>query len=59
MFVRKPIGMIPLGRPKRRWEDHAKMRLKEARCEGVDWVHCRALVNKVMNLRFHESREIF
>jgi hypothetical protein len=54
----KPEGKIPLGRPKRRWEDNIKMDLQEVGCKGMDWIELardrnrwRALVNAVMNLR--------
>jgi hypothetical protein len=56
--VGKPEGKIPLGRPRRRWEDDIKMDLQEVRCGGMDWVELvqdrdrrRALVNAVMNIR--------
>jgi hypothetical protein len=49
---------LPLGRPRRRWEDNIKMDLREVGCGGADWVDLaqdrdrwRALVYKVMNLR--------
>jgi hypothetical protein len=49
---------IPLGRPRRRWEDNIKTDLQEVRCGGVDWIQLAqdrdrwwALVNAVMNLR--------
>ena len=29
VLVRKPDGKSPLGRPRRRWEDHIKMVLQE------------------------------
>jgi hypothetical protein len=58
VLVGKPEGKRPLGRPRRRWEDHIKMDPKEVGCEGVDWTKLagdrnrwRALVNAVMNLR--------
>jgi len=58
VLVGKPEGKIPLGRPKRRWEDNIKMDIQEMGCEGIDWIdlaedrdRCRALVNAVMNLR--------
>jgi hypothetical protein len=58
IFVGKPEGRRPLGRPRRRWVDNIKMVLREIGCDGVDWVdvaqdrgHWRALVNTVMNLR--------
>jgi hypothetical protein len=48
----------PLGRPRRRWEDHIKMDLQEVGCGGMDWIglaqdrdRWRALVNAVINLR--------
>jgi hypothetical protein len=54
----KPEGKIPLGRPRRRWEDNIKMDLLEVGCEGLDWIELaqdrdrwRAVVNAVMNLR--------
>ena len=57
-LVGKPEGKIPLGRPRRRWEDTIKIDLQEAGCEGMDWIDLaqdterwRALVNGVMNLR--------
>jgi hypothetical protein len=38
VLVGKPEGKIPLGRPKRRWEDNIKLDLLEVGCEGVDWI---------------------
>ena len=58
VLVGKPEGKRPLGRPRRRWEDHIKMDLQEVGCGGMDWIEqaqdrdrWRALVNAVMNLR--------
>jgi len=58
VFVGKPEGKRPLGRPRRRWEDNIKMNLQEVACGGMDWSELtqdrdrwRALVNAVMNLR--------
>ena len=52
-------GKIPLGRPRRRWEDNIKMDLQEVGCGDMDWIELaqdmdrwRALVNTVMSLRF-------
>ena len=54
----KPEGKIPLGRPRRRWEDNIKTDLEEVGCGGTDWIELaqdrdrwRALVNAAMNLR--------
>jgi hypothetical protein len=54
----KPEGKIPMGRPRRRWEDNNKMDLQEVECGCMGWIELaqdrdrwRALVNAVMNLR--------
>jgi hypothetical protein len=56
IFVRRPEGRRPLGRPRRRWEDNIKMGLREIGFGDVDLIHWaqdrdrwRALVNNVMN----------
>jgi hypothetical protein len=58
LFVRKPEGKIPLGRPRRIWADNNKMNLLEIGWGGVcciglaqDRDKWRALMNAVMNLR--------
>jgi hypothetical protein len=59
VFVGKPKGKRPLGRPRRRWEDRISMDLGEAgRAGGVKWIYLaqgsdrwRAVVNAVMNFR--------
>jgi hypothetical protein len=58
LFVGKPEGKRPLGRPRHRWVDNIKMDLLEIGWGGVDWIGLaqdrnkwRALVNVVMNLR--------
>jgi len=38
VWVGKPEGKRPLGRPRRIWEDNIKMDLQEVRCVGVDWI---------------------
>jgi hypothetical protein len=38
VLVGKPEGRRPLGRPRRRWEDGARMGLWEIGLEGVDWI---------------------
>ena len=56
--VGKPEGKRPLGRPRRRWEDHIKMDLEEVGRGCGDWMELaqdrdrwRALVSTVMNFR--------
>jgi hypothetical protein len=58
VFVRRPEGKRPLGRPSRRWEDNIKMDLRDIRIDGANWIRLaqdrvqwRAFVNTVMNLR--------
>jgi hypothetical protein len=56
--VEKPEGKTPLGRPRRRWVDNLKMKLREIGWDGMDWIDLAqwnkwsSLVNTVMNLRF-------
>jgi hypothetical protein len=57
-LVEKPEGKIPLGRPRRKWEDNIKMDLQEVECWFMGWIKLaynrnrrRALVTVVMNLR--------
>jgi len=38
VWVGKPEGKRPLGRPRRRWEDYIKIDLKEVECGGMDWI---------------------
>jgi len=56
-FGGKPERKRSLGRPKRRWEDNAKLNVQEVGCGGIDWIELaqdvdswRVLVNAVMNL---------
>ena len=58
VWVEKPEGNRPLGRPRRRCKDNIKMDLQEVGCGGMDWIElaqvwdrCWALVNVVMNIR--------
>jgi hypothetical protein len=37
VFMGKPEGKRPLGRPRHRWEDGIRMDLREI-CRGVDWI---------------------
>jgi len=38
VLVGTPEGKIPLGRPRRGWEDNIKIDLKEVGCGGMDWI---------------------
>jgi hypothetical protein len=38
VLVGKPEGKIPLGRPRRKWEDGIRMDLREIGLGGVDWI---------------------
>jgi hypothetical protein len=58
LLVGKPEGVIPLGRPRRRWVDNIRTDLGEVAWGDVDWIglvqdrnRWIALVNWVLNLR--------
>jgi hypothetical protein len=58
VWVGKPEGRRPMGRPRRRWEDNIKRDLREVGAGGGDSMEraqdrdrWRALVNTVMNFR--------
>jgi hypothetical protein len=58
ILVGRPEGRIPLGRPRRRWEDNIKMDLGEIGIDGANWIRLaqdrvqwRAFVDTVMNLQ--------
>jgi len=38
VLMGKREGTIPLGRPRRRWEDNIKMDLQEVGYVGMDWI---------------------
>ena len=38
VLVGKPEGKIPLGKPRRWWEDNIKLDLQEVGCWGMDWI---------------------
>jgi hypothetical protein len=38
VLVGKPEGKIPLGRPRRRWEDGIRMNLREIGRGSVEWI---------------------
>jgi hypothetical protein len=57
VFLGKPEGKRPLGRPRHRWEDNIKIDF-QAGFGGVDWIELaqdrdrwRALVNVVLNIQ--------
>ena len=65
VLVGKPEGKIPLGRPRRRWEDNIKMDLQEVEGGCGDWMELAqdrdrwwALVSTVRNLRVPKMRGI-
>jgi len=56
IFVGKPEGRRPLGRPKRGWENNIKMDLQEVGCGGIEWIELaqfrdrwRTIVSALMN----------
>jgi hypothetical protein len=65
IFVGKPEGKRPMGRPRHKWVTSIKMALREIGWDGVDWIDMaqdligmaqdrnqwRPLVNTVLNLR--------
>jgi hypothetical protein len=58
LFVGKPEGKRPLGKPRRRWIDNIKMDRLEIGVSVVNWIglaqdryRWRALVNALMNLQ--------
>jgi hypothetical protein len=58
VFVGRPEGKRPLGRPRRRWEDDIKMDLRETGIDGAnrirlahDRIQWRAFVNTAINFR--------
>jgi hypothetical protein len=63
VWVGKPEGKRPLGRPRRKREDGIRMDLREIGLGGVDWIRLsqdrdrwRAVLGAVMNLRFLAPR---
>jgi hypothetical protein len=58
VWVGKPEGKRPLGRPRRRWEDGIRMDLRKTGLVGVHWIRLaqdmdrwQAVVCAVMNLQ--------
>jgi hypothetical protein len=58
LLVGKPVGRIPLGRPRRRWVNNIRIDLGEVGWGDVDWIGLAkdrngwtALVNSVFNPR--------
>jgi len=57
VFLGKPEGRTPLGRPTRRWVDNIRMNHQEVGCGYMDWIglaqdrdRWRTFVSAVMNL---------
>ena len=66
VFVGRPEGKGPLGRPRHRGEDNIKMCLKELRWGGLDWIDLaqdrdrwQAVVKAVMNFLIPLNAGIF
>jgi hypothetical protein len=58
IFVGKPEGKRPLGRPRSKWVDNIKLDLRDLGWGGMDWIvlaqdkdQWSVLVNTVMNFR--------
>ena len=58
VFVGKPEGKRPLGRPRRGWVDNIMKDLQDVECGCMDWIglaqdrnRWHTLVSAVMNLR--------
>ena len=58
VWVGKPGGKRPLGRPRRKWEDNIKLDFQAMVCGGMDWIGLpqnrdgwRVFVNAVMKVR--------
>jgi hypothetical protein len=66
IFLRKPEGKRPLGRPRYRWADNINIDLREIEWNGMDCIDLAqdrdqwmALMNAVMNLRVPLHAEKF
>jgi hypothetical protein len=57
LFVGKPQGKRPLGRPRRRWVDNIKMDLLEIGWGGVDWIGL-ARNNKINEEKQHRKTQM-
>jgi hypothetical protein len=63
VFVGKPKGKKPFGRPRYRWEDSIEMDLQEVAWRDTDWIDVaqdgdrwQAFVNAVKNLQVFYNR---
>jgi hypothetical protein len=66
VFIGRPEGKRPLGRPRRRWEDNIKMDLRETSIDGANWIRLaqdrvqwRDFVSTVINLRVPLRKQAF
>jgi hypothetical protein len=64
VLVGKPEGKIPLGRPRRRWEDNINVDVSETGIDGTNWIQLAQnrvrwwdFVNTVMNLRVASRKQ--
>jgi hypothetical protein len=58
IFMGKPEGKTPVGRPRHNWVNNIRMGLREIGWDGMDWIdlaqdrdQLRAPVNTVINFR--------
>jgi hypothetical protein len=64
VFIGRPKGKRPLGRPRHMWEDNIKMGLRKIGMNGANWIRLAqdrvqwwAFVSTVMNLWVPERKQ--